>query len=250
MRLKINNKPQLKDIKFSCDEPLHQRLEQYPLTRDFLNMYNTTAFIGTQGSGKTSLAINFLMNSNIYKKCFHYIIVFIPQTSRNSLKNNIFDKYLPPEQIYEELNEQNINEVYETLKKNSANNHKTLIIFDDVQRALKDHDTLKSLKNIVANQRHLKCVNIILLQNWFALDKSLRELINNVILFKLGKSQTDKIFKEIIETHKDKFDDVRKLVFDANHNWLFVNVKSQRMFKLWDEIITDEEDKDENFELK
>ena len=88
-----------------------------------------------------------------------------------------------------------------------------------MQRALKDYDTLKSLKNIVANQRHLKCVNIILLQNWFALDKSLRELINNVILFKLGKSQTDKIFKEIIETHKDKFDDVRKLVFDANHSW-------------------------------
>ena len=61
--------------------------------------------------------------------------------------------------------------------------YKSIVIYDDVQRSLKDYNTLKSMKNIVCNQRHLKVVNLILLQNWFALDRSLREVVNNVILF-------------------------------------------------------------------
>jgi hypothetical protein len=250
MKIKINNKPSIKKIHFSYDEPIHAKFEEFPLTRDFLNQYNTTAFIGTQGSGKTSLAINFLMS--FYKKAFHFIYVFMPQTSRNSLNKNIFDKHLPPDQIYEELNEETIDDLYEKLKTNSINGHKSLVVYDDVQRALKDVSVLKSLKNIIANQRHLKTVNLILLQNFFALDKSLRELINNIILFKLGKSQNEKVFNEIIETHRDRFDDIRKLVFDTQHNWLFVNVKSQRIFKMFDEVICDdnEEKEDQEIEIK
>lgn len=249
MKIKINKAPEIKNIKFSCDEGLNKKLEEFPLTKDFLNMYNTTAFIGTMGSGKTSLMINFLLG--FYKKTFHYIYVFMPQTSRNSLHNNIFEKHLPNSQLYEELNEETIDDLYEKLKTNSTNNHKSLVIYDDVQKSLKDHNTLKNLKSIISNQRHLKVVNLILLQNFFALDKSLRELINNIILFKLGKSQNEKIFNEIIETHRDKFDDLRKLVFDAPHNWMFVNVKSQRVFKCFNEIIFDEDEKeDEDFEIK
>jgi hypothetical protein len=249
MKLKINNKPDIKPIKFSCDEPLHSKMEEYPLCRDFLNMFNTTCMIGVQGSGKSSLMVNFMLT--FYKKVFQFVYVFIPESSRNSLKNDIFKKYLPKEQLFEELNEETINDLYEKLKTNSANNHKSIVIYDDVQKALKNPRVLKSLKNIICNQRHLKVVNLILLQNFYALDRSLREVINNIILFKLGKSQTDKIFAEIIETYKDKFDDIRKLVYDANHNWLFVNIRTQRMFKCWDEIICDdEESEDEDMEMK
>jgi hypothetical protein len=59
------------------------------------------------------------------------------------------------------------------------------------------------------------------------------------------------VFGEIVETHRDKFDDIRKLVYDAPHNWLFVNVKSQRMFKCFDEIICDDEDEEhDDMEIK
>ena len=249
MKLNINPSPEMKKIAFSCDEPIHHKLEAYPLTRDFLNMYNTTAFIGTQGSGKSSLMINFLLS--FYKKTFHFIFVFIPKTSRNSLHNNIFDKYLPKDQIYEELNEQTINELYEKLKVNSMRGHKSLVIYDDVQKSLKDYNTLKSLKNIICNQRHLKVVNLILLQNWFALDRSLREVVNNVILFKLGKSQNEKIFNEIIESHRDRFDQLRRFVFDKPHEYMFVNIKSQRVFKGFNEILFDnEEEEEEEMEVK
>ena len=52
MKLKINDKPKITKIKFSCDEIINKKLDNFELTKEFLNQYNTTAFIGTQGSGK------------------------------------------------------------------------------------------------------------------------------------------------------------------------------------------------------
>jgi predicted ATP-binding protein involved in virulence len=241
IRIKENKKPNIEKIKFECDEEIHSKLNEYELTRDFLNKSNTTIFIGRQGSGKTSLMVNIV--KKLYKKCFHFIYVFMPHSSRKSLKNNIFDKYLDPSQIYEELNSETIDDLYIKLKNNSEEGCRSLVIFDDVQKALKDHSVLISLKNIIANQRHLKCTNIILLQNYYALDKSLRELANNIIMFKLNKSQTEKIFNEAgVESAKDKFSQIRDLVFDKPYTWLFINLPSQRIFKEFDEIIYNDND--------
>jgi DNA replication protein DnaC len=238
--IKENNKPNIEKIKFECDQEIHPKLNEYELSRDFLNKSNTTIFIGRQGSGKTSLMINIV--KKLYRKCFHHVYVFMPHSSRKSLHNNIFDKNLKEDQIYEELNEETINDLYSKLKQNSENDERSLVIFDDVQKALKDHNVLLSLKNIIANQRHLKVCNIILLQNYFALDKSLRELANNIIMFKLNKSQTEKVFNEAVESAKDKFEEIRNLVYDKPYTWLFINLPSQRIFKEWDEIIYNDND--------
>jgi DNA replication protein DnaC len=233
-----NKKPNIEKIKFACDNILHKKLDEYELTKEFLNKSNTTLFIGRQGSGKTSLMVNFV--KKLYKKVFHFIYIFMPKSSRSSLSNNIFDKHLPEDQIFDELNQENITILYEKLKENSENGYKSLIIYDDVQKALKNHSVLLSLKNIIANQRHLKVVNFILLQNYFALDKSLRELCNNIILFKLNKTQTEKIFIENVESAKDKFEYIRDCVFDKPYEWMFINVPTQRIFKGFDEILYDE----------
>jgi shikimate kinase len=240
IRIKENNKPDIQKIKFECDVELHKKLNDFPLTKEFMNKSNTTVFIGRQGSGKTSLMINIV--KRLYKKCFHYIYVFMPQTSRNSLANNIFDKYLPGEQIYEELNQETISDLYARLKENSASGYKSLVIYDDVQKALKNNSVLLSLKNIIANQRHLGVVNLILLQNYMALDKSLREIISNIVLFKLNKTQTERIFLECVESARDKFEEIRNIVFDKPYTWMFINLSSQRIFKEWDEVIYEPED--------
>jgi Poxvirus A32 protein len=239
IKLKENNKPNITKIIFECDEELHKKLNEYELSKEFLNKSNTTVFVGRQGSGKTSLLINFV--KILYKKVFNYIYVIMPHSSRKSLKNNIFDKYLPQDQIYEELNEETITDIYSRLKENSENGYKSLVIYDDVQKALKNHSVLLSLKNIIANQRHLKVVNLILVQNYFALEKSLRELISNIIMFKLNKTQTEKIFNENVEHAKDKFEVIRDFVFDEPYNWMFINISSQKIFKGFDEILYNEE---------
>jgi DNA replication protein DnaC len=240
IRIIENNKPNIQKIKFECDDEIHDKLNEYPLSRDFLNKSNTTLFVGRQGSGKTSLMVNIV--KKLYKKCFHYIYVFMPHSSRKSLHNNIFDKHLDESQLYEELNEETIEDLYTKLKENSENDYRSLVIFDDVQKALKNNDVLRSLKNIIANQRHLKVTNFILLQNYFSLDKSLRELANNIVMFKLNKSQTEKIFNESIESAKEKFEQIRNIVFDKPYSFMFINVPSQRIFKEWDEIIYNDDD--------
>ena len=241
--IKENKAPNMVKIHFECDDEIHKKLNEFELCKEFLNKSNTTIFIGKPGSGKTSLMLNII--KKLYKKCFHYIYVFMPNHSRKSLKDNIFEK-LDKEQVYDELNEATIEDLYMKLKKNSDDGYRSLVIYDDVQKALKDTTVLKSLKNIIANQRHLKVVNFILLQNYFSLDKSLREIITNIIMFKMNKSQTEKIFNENIESNKDKFDVIRDMVFDKPYTWMFINPSSQRMFNSdWNEIIYDNEEENE-----
>lgn len=244
MKLIENKKPNFVKPQFLCDECISEKLNEFPLVRDNMNKYHTSLFIGKQGSGKTSLILNFL--NKLFKKKFEYIYVFMPYTSRRSIKNNIFDKHLPEDQIYEELTEESVNELYENLKRNSNDGHKTLVIYDDVQKALKNDAVIKQLKNIVANQRHLKVVNWIILQNYFALDNKIRELVNNIFLFKLSKTQMNKIFNECIETHKNKFDDIIKFVYNKPHEWMFINIGEQKIYKNFDEIIMDDDDDLEN----
>lgn len=240
------NAPELPKVNFACDTELSKKMLDYPMASEHLNKYNTTLFVGSPGQGKTSLLVNFI--KKLYKKVFHKIIVFMPESSRASLKPNIFEA-LPPEQLFEELNGDNISEVYEQVKELSNDGKRTLIIYDDVQSKLKDKFVLNKLKHIICNQRHLHVVNLIMCQNFFALHKSLREIVTNVVLFKLGKSQTDKIFNELIELHRDKFDEIRRLVFDEKYNWMFINLGTQKIYKKFDEIKFNE-DEAENDELE
>ena len=233
-----NNKPHLDRIEFKCDEKICPSLDQYEMIRDNLNFYNTTCIIGRQGSGKTSLTINLI--KKLYKKKFHKIYVFMPYTSRKSIKNNIFDQ-LPDKQKFEELNYENILYVYDQLRENSDNGMKSLIIMDDVQKSLKDDLIIKEFKNIVANQRHLKVVNIILLQNYFALDNKIREIVNNVIFFKLDKKQTNKIFEEVAEMPRESFNELNDFIFDEPHNWCLINQRQKKLYKMFDEIILSHE---------
>jgi hypothetical protein len=80
-----------------------------------------------------------------------------------------------------------------------------------------------------------------LVQNYFALDKSLRELINNIIMFKLNKTQTEKIFIENVEQAKDKFEEIRNFVYNEPYKWMFINVPTNRIFKEFDEIIYEDD---------
>lgn len=231
-----NKKPNFKKINFSCDEMINPKLEnQGELIKDFLNKSFSLLIVGSAGSGKTSLTINFLLT---FKKCYNRVVVFMPKSSRMSLKNNIFDKYLPEEQVYDELNEETITDFYEKVKTwKEEDDYKTIVVFDDVQKSMKNQNVVKIMKNLFANRRHLGLSIIVLLQNFFALDRSIRELAGNVIAFKVGKVQTMKLFDEVIETDKDQLENIRDIVYDEPHSWFFINIETQRMFRQFDELV-------------
>jgi len=50
------------------------------------------------------------------------------------------------------------------------------------------------------------------------------------------------ITSEMIEQHNDKINDIVRITYDKPHNFLFINVDSQRMFKNWDELIFNDDE--------
>jgi hypothetical protein len=125
MKIIYNEKPKLKKIKMKCDVKIDEKLDKYELFR-FLNKANTTLLIGLQGSGKTSLMCNFF-SKELYYKCFDHIYIFMRETSRNSLEDNIFEG-IDESQIFEELNYENLSKVYEMVKENALNEEFSLIL--------------------------------------------------------------------------------------------------------------------------
>ena len=108
--IKKNKEPTLKLPKFSVDGCLDERLNEWEL-QGLMNKSNFTLFLGRAGSGKTSLMTGLLgtkVKKGGFKKIFHTIIVFMPSSSRSSMKDNFFEKYLPENQIYDDLNLENL----------------------------------------------------------------------------------------------------------------------------------------------
>jgi len=248
--IKKNDEIKLDIPKFLCDnDAVGQHLNDHPLT-ELLNVYGFTCLIGRPGSGKSSMAISLMTQKEpkIYRKTSHHVIIMMPANSIGSLKKNPF-KCLPSENIYNELTDQSINQVFQNIDIASKEDEKTLLFIDDMTTDLKKSKfIIETLKRMIYNRRHLKLNIIITAQSYVNLPLDLRKNITNLVLFRPPKKEMELIFSEMIESKKELFCDVMKIAYDKAHNFLFVNVPSQRMFKNFDELIFHEEDSDNELE--
>jgi hypothetical protein len=166
----------------------------------------------------------------------------MPENSINSLKNNPFEK-LNPSNIYYELTNSTILDAYDKIDGWSKDKEKTLLFLDDMTADLKKSKfIIDTLKKLIYNRRHLKLNIIMTAQVYPNLSLDIRKCITNLIMFKPPKKELERVFEELIESKKDIFDKVFKLVYNEPHNFLFLNVPSQTMFRNFDQIIIEEED--------
>jgi hypothetical protein len=122
MRLLVHNKPKLKMPEFKVDEPLSKHIDD-PLLSN-MNGSFCCGLIGKAGSGMTFLMVSFIQSPKKYfKKVLNKIYVFMPNSSRNSMKQNIFN-VLPDDQVFEGVSYEILSDVYEKLLENTENNHK------------------------------------------------------------------------------------------------------------------------------
>ena len=239
-----NKKPKEEICEMVCDKPLSEHLDKYEITK-FMNKHSINLIIGRPGSGKSSFLWSMFNGggkNKIFKKVFNNIYLFMPENSRQSMKNNIFDK-LPDEKKYNELNFENLNEVLTKIK-SAEPDEKHAIIFDDMGSYLKNSDVKQLFKELVYNRRHLHTSIFFLVQSWLSLEKDLRKLFTNLIIFKISRSEMDNLMNEVIEQKKEHILDIMKLAYDKPHQWLFINVDTNRIFKMWDEIVIEEESQD------
>ena len=241
--IKKNPEIKLNIPNFLCDNnAVGEHLNEHPLT-SYLNVYGFLCVIGRPGSGKTSLSISLMTQKDpkIYKKTHHHMLILMPQNSINSLKKNPF-KQLPEENFYEELNDSTIQAIYERVNGYSQDNEKTLLFIDDMTSDLKKSKyVIDTLKRLVFNRRHLKLNIIITAQSYVNIPLDLRKCITSIIIFKPPKKELEILFQELIENKKDLFLDIMKIVYTDKHNFLFINVPTQKMFRNWDELIIKED---------
>jgi len=232
MNFKLNNKPKLKVTKIICDDPLHEKLNEYDISK-FFNCHSTNLLIVKLGSGKTSTMTSWFQSKILLKKVYHTIYLFQPSHSTASLKDNIFED-LPNK--YDELTFETLNDCLEKIK-NDDSKFCNAIIIDDMTAALKNNDIKKLLKQLIYNRRHLRSSLFFLCQTYLSVEKDLRKLFSNIFIFKVSIAELDLIFEEHIELNKEQITTIRKFVFDKPNNFLFLNTDSGRLFKNWDEIL-------------
>jgi hypothetical protein len=151
------------------------------------------------------------------------------------MNDKIFDA-LPDDQKFDELTQENLQEVMDRIK-NEDSSHNNCIIFDDMTAYLKNKESLKLLKELIFNRRHLHVSIYFLVQTWFSVEKSIRKLFSNIFCFKVSKNELEDIFQEVIEQKKELIPEISKIVWDKPFQYLFINTDSQRLFKGFDELL-------------
>ena len=248
IKLEKNPAIKLSIPSFACDHnAIGEHLNSHPLLQ-LLNVYGFLCVIGRPGSGKTSLTVSLITQKDpkIYRKTHHHIIVLMPSNSINSLKTNPF-KVLPEEKIFNELTDESIEKIYNMVDENSQKDEKTLLYIDDMTADLKrSKHIIDTFKRLIFNRRHLKCNIVITAQSYVNIPLDIRKNIQNLIMFKPPKKEMEIVFSELFENKKDLFLDIMKFSYNEKHNFLFLNIPSQRMFKNWDELVIEDDDDDEN----
>ena len=140
------------------------------------------ALIGKAGSGKSHFLISLLKSKPLMNKVFENIIIFIPPSSRSSIAGDFWDENLPEENIYDELNLENLTQAYEKCRENAKEGYKSLIIFDDVQKDFKG-EAEKLLQHICNNRRHDRISMIFAVQSYKALSRTAQNALTYLIIF-------------------------------------------------------------------
>ena len=236
IKIKKNKIPILNKPSFLCDCKINEKLDKIEIYKN-MNKSHFACFIGLPGAGKSTMAISFLNSKQGFKKCFHNVILFCPPNSRASIKGDFWGENLEEHNIYDELNLENLMEVYDRTMMEAQDDFKTLIIFDDVQQYLKGQCE-KYLLHMVNNRRHAKLSLWFLCQNYKSIPLSVRTKITDLFLIgKINKNELENIFDEQIEINKNKFDEILKIVFRNPHDFIYINNQNNKIFSNWNELL-------------
>ena len=239
MRIKENKAIELKAPRFLVDKPLNPEIEKFEVLTH-INRSSATAFIGTSGSGKTSLMYSLLTNKDpkIWKKQFENIIVVMPKASRNSLKSNIFDKHLDESCLFDNLTEENIDMIVQMVEQTADEGKHTLLILDDVASALKSGYITKKLQHLVYAYRHFRLNILFLVQTMKTIPLSIRKNLTNLVIFhKPRLSEWEAITHEFLEMEKDEAKQLFEVAFPAKFDWTLINLSSGKVYSKFNEVV-------------
>jgi hypothetical protein len=180
-------------------------------------------------------ALSMKGRNRVYRNIFDKILLVMPSNSRKSLKSNPLDD-LPDDQMFENMSDdvidkvKEIRESFDELDKKKKRSRRQLLILDDITAYLKDNP--KGLIELATNRRHLKLSIILLVQFVRAVPRPVRFQITNITFFKPSNEIDIKIIQEeFINLKKDVFDDLKRVVFQSQHDFLMIDKNNEVYYK-------------------
>jgi hypothetical protein len=230
----------IKPPEFKCDNPIGPHIkEPVPNTAFFW------AFIGSAGSGKTSLMVHLLSDKECYKKQFNHVHLIAPETSMASLsdKNNIWKNH-PADKIHNDLSWGVLDTIHQKCKDRATGKPRenTLLVIDDMAAHLKDHSVENKLREMVFNRRHIGLSIMMLVQNYNSMPLTLRKTLSHFSVFKpRNKKETGAIFEELIFLSKHAAEEVLRYVFKEPHDFMFGICNTGQLHRNFNELTVPEQ---------
>lgn len=212
-----------------CDKIIHEQIPSpLPNTAHYL------VSCGPPRSGKTSALISMLTQTSprLYAKAYHQVLVIMPKSSLESLKNNPFAG-LKDEQIQHELNETTLAKVAEMAEKMQKKDKFTLLYVDDMAAHLKDASNLKAWNNLINNRRHLRLSIWCIAQTYKSIPLSNRRTITHMLMFKPNnRKEGEAVCDELIMMPPAEWEAYVSHAFGSGepHSFLFLDVDKQAVY--------------------
>jgi len=215
----INKNIELKGFNVDLDKKLD-------VIKPLPNWNHAALFVGTAGSGKTSLYSSLLLK--YYKKQYTYIFYF--NGSLQTAPNQLIKK-LHPDRVFNDLSE--LDNIIDFCKEEPE---KCLFIIDDLVYQIKQYE--KSLMRLLMNRRHIGASIWLITQKCNTIPLSIRSQFDIIYFFSLSnKRELNTLFTDFItDLDKDEFDEIIKYTNDEAHMFLFIDKKNNAYYKRFNKL--------------
>jgi nucleoside-triphosphatase THEP1 len=201
---------------------------------DPLPCYSGFNFVisGASGSGKTTLLMSIMASRKkngirqSYRKLFDKILICSPTLGQGkSAKNDPFHD-IPGDRKWKTFNNENMNEIYETLQSNREEEEHSVLILDDIGAQLrKSAGAEKQLVSLLQNRRHVFCSVFILVQRFRDLPPGIRNNMSHFVTFRPKNIlEEESICSELLPFKKACWRQIMDYVFDNEDKFSFLMV--------------------------
>jgi len=208
----------------------------------FPNKCSVIFVSGGMGTGKSTFIANLFKatgKNRIYRKVFDTVMYSTPKEVFDSEEDHAFKNH---SKVYHDLSQDTFNTIIEQAIKTKDDEGNSCLVIDDFSEQLKNKQTEYNLRKLINKHRHMKLNIIISALNQKALAKSLRSLIDVVILFKpKSMVETENFSQEVFGLTKEETKALFKFVFDAPYSFLMYNSRTHTFYKNFNQLLfTDE----------
>ena len=210
-----NKELTINKVRMSCDNTDE---DDCRIKKSNLPGKNSAVYIvGTPGSGKSNLIYQLLHSKCFFKRFWDNIHIFSPSL-------HTFEKpfKIQPESLHNEFSIESIEEILEDTDKEE----KTLVVFDDFISDINKVGKASIIRKMILNRRHYFCSVWISSQRFNLLDKTLRQNLSHLILFKgITRNELEMVYEELLSgIDKEDFLKLTEFVFKEAHSFLYISL--------------------------